>query len=308
MALLLGLRAARGHDMNLEQWTVGGRGFGTVFVFLLMAGEIYTTFTFLGGSGFAYGQGAPVYYILGYGSARLHHFVLDAAADLALRESPPAGLAAALLRAQVRQPGARRAGRAGRRRRAGSVSGAATQGPRHHRRDRLVRRISPTSAIWIGAAVVTAYVMVSGVRGSAWNAVVKDALILAVVLFLGIYLPIHYYGGFGQMFRAIDAAKPGFLALPAQGESVTWFQSTCCSPRWASSCGRTRSARCSPRRTSSVFRRNAIVLPLYQLILLFVFFVGFAAVLKVPGPEGRRYRPVAVPLCRCRLSIPGSSA
>ncbi len=47
--------------MNLEQWTVGGRGFGTVFVFLLMAGEIYTTFTFLGGSGWAYGKGGPAF-------------------------------------------------------------------------------------------------------------------------------------------------------------------------------------------------------------------------------------------------------
>jgi len=67
-ALYLGVRARRGHDMNLEQWTVGGRSFGTAFVFLLMAGEIYTTFTFLGGSGFAYGKGAPAYYILAYGT------------------------------------------------------------------------------------------------------------------------------------------------------------------------------------------------------------------------------------------------
>ena len=29
-----------------------------------------------------------------------------------------------------------------------------------------------------------------------------------------------------------------------------------------------------------------IVLPIYQLILLFVFFVGFAAVLQVPGLKG----------------------
>jgi SSS family solute:Na+ symporter len=35
-----------------------------------------------------------------------------------------------------------------------------------------------------------------------------------------------------------------------------------------------------------IFRRNAMVLPLYQLILLFVFFVGFAATLKVPGLKG----------------------
>ena len=90
-ALFLGLRAKRGHDMNLEQWTVGGRSFGTAFVFLLMAGEIYTTFTFLGGSGFAYGKGcAPVYYILAYGSALAYiTVVLDAAAPSgALRKKP----------------------------------------------------------------------------------------------------------------------------------------------------------------------------------------------------------------------------
>ena len=50
LAIFLGVRARRGKDMDLEQWTVGGRGFGTIFVFLLRAGEIYTTFTFLGGS------------------------------------------------------------------------------------------------------------------------------------------------------------------------------------------------------------------------------------------------------------------
>lgn len=60
-SMFLGVRAQKGKDMNLEQWTVGGRGFGTLFVFLLMAGEIYTTFTFLGGSGWAYGKGGPAF-------------------------------------------------------------------------------------------------------------------------------------------------------------------------------------------------------------------------------------------------------
>jgi len=58
-ALALGLAAHRGVRMTLEQWTVAGRGFGGLLVFLLTAGEIYTTFTFLGGSGWAYGRGAP---------------------------------------------------------------------------------------------------------------------------------------------------------------------------------------------------------------------------------------------------------
>lgn len=66
LAIFLGIRSSKGKDMNLEQWTVGGRGFGAIFVFLLMAGEIYTTFSFLGGSGWAYGKGAPALYVLIY--------------------------------------------------------------------------------------------------------------------------------------------------------------------------------------------------------------------------------------------------
>src|SRR5246127_5277095 len=63
---LLGFMARFHHKMDLEQWTVGGRGFGLILVWLLMAGEQYTTFTFLGASGWAYSKGGPVLYILAY--------------------------------------------------------------------------------------------------------------------------------------------------------------------------------------------------------------------------------------------------
>lgn len=87
LSIFLGIRAQKGKDMNLEQWTVGGRGFGTVFVFLLMAGEIYTTFTFLGGSGWAYGKGGPAFYIIAYGMPGLHPFLLAPAGGLDVRET-----------------------------------------------------------------------------------------------------------------------------------------------------------------------------------------------------------------------------
>jgi SSS family solute:Na+ symporter len=48
LSIYLGIQARKGKDMDLEQWTVGKRGFGSIFVFLLMAGETYTTVTFLG--------------------------------------------------------------------------------------------------------------------------------------------------------------------------------------------------------------------------------------------------------------------
>ncbi|HEX2943528.1 MAG TPA: sodium:solute symporter family protein, partial [Rhodopila sp.] len=158
--------------------------------------------------------------------------------------------------------------------------------------------ISATTAIWVGAAVVTTYVMISGVRGSAWTAVVKDIMILAIVLFLGIYLPLHYYGSYGAMFTAIDTAKPGFLALRPTGESIAWFDSTVLLTAlgffmWPHSFGSLFTA-----REERAFRRNAMLLPLHQLILLFVFFVGFAAILQVPGLKGPE-----IDLSLLRLSI-----
>jgi SSS family solute:Na+ symporter len=123
-------------------------------------------------------------------------------------------------------------------------------------------------------------------------------LILAMVLFLGIYLPLHLYGSYADMFAAIETAKPGFLTLPVQGESVVWFDSTVMLTAlgfymWPHTFGSLYTA-----RDARVFRKNAVVLPLYQLVLLFVFFVGFAAVLKAPGLTGSE-----IDLSLFRLSI-----
>jgi solute:Na+ symporter, SSS family len=297
LALWLGLQARRGRDMNLEQWTVGGRGFGTLFVFLLMAGEIYTTFTFLGASGFSYGQGAPAFYILCYGSLAyiISYWLLPpvwryakaqrlfSQPDFFARkyDSPALGILVALVGIIALIPylvlqlkGL------------GIIVSTASYGA-----------IGSSTAIWIGAAVVTIYVMVSGVHGSAWTAVVKDTLIVLVVVFLGIYLPLHYYGGLGAMFEAIDAAKPGFLALPAKGQSISWFDSTVLLTALGFFCWPHSFASAYTARDERIFRRNAIILPLYQLILLFVFFVGFAAILKVPGLAGP-----AIDLSLLRLS------
>src|SRR5207245_9176061 len=62
----IGFLAGARRKMDLEQWTVGGRGFGVVLVFLLTAGEVYTTFAFLGASGWAYSRGGPTLYVLAY--------------------------------------------------------------------------------------------------------------------------------------------------------------------------------------------------------------------------------------------------
>ncbi len=286
LALALGFLARRGRQMGLGQWTVAGRSFGAPLVFLLMAGEIYTTFTFLGGSGFAYGRGGPVYYILCYGTLAfvMSYFIvppiwryardngLYSQADFFAAKYQSRGLGAlvalvgiiALIPYLVLQFKG-----------LGIIVEMAGYGA-----------IGAKPAVWIGAVVATAYVMVSGVRGSAWTAVAKDALILVVVVFLGLYFPLHYYGSLGAMFSAIEAAKPGFTILPVHGESAWWFSSTVLLTAlgfymWPHTFGSIYTA-----RSARVIRQNAVVLPLYQLILLFAFLVGFAAILQVPGLKG----------------------
>ena len=286
VAVVLAVQARRGQRMSLEQWTVGGRGFGSVLVFLLMAGEIYTTFTFLGGSGWAYGKGGPAFYILCYGSlafvmsywllpviwryGKQHGLVSQSDFFETKYDSPLLGAVTALVGVVALIPYL-----ALQLKGLGSIV-SETSG----------QAIPYTVAIVVGTVVLSGYVIISGVRGSAWTSALKDVMILVVVLILGIYLPLHYFGGIGQMFHAVDAAKPGFLTLPASGMSPSWFVSTVLLSSlgfymWPHSFTAIYTA-----RDESVFRRNAVVMPIYQLILLFVFFVGFTAVLVVPGLKG----------------------
>jgi SSS family solute:Na+ symporter len=146
--------------------------------------------------------------------------------------------------------------------------------------------ITPTVAVWTGSLAVVGYVVISGVRGSAWTAALKDVMILAVAIAIGIYLPLHYYGGFGKMFEAIAASRPGFLTLPASGMSPAWFISTVILTALGFYMWPQFFASVYTAKSESVFRKNAVLLPLYQLVILFVFFAGFAAIGVIPGLQG----------------------
>lgn len=284
IAFLFCLRGFR--SMTLEQWSVGGRGFGTIFVFLLLAGEIYTTFTFLGGSGWAYGRGAPAFYIIAYGTIAyiMSYWLLPAVWNNGTRwkvlsqpefftrafDSPAlgklvavVGIAALIPYLVLQLKGL------------GIIVSEISEGV-----------ISSNAAIWIGTTATVVYVVLAGIKGSALNAALKDILVLVAVVGLGIALPIEHFGGIGPMFDRVIEANPTFLTLPETGQSKSWFVSTIALTAmgfymWPHTFGSIFSA-----RDAGTFRRNAALMPLYQLILLFVFFIGFAALLKVPGLTG----------------------
>ncbi|WP_018900793.1 sodium:solute symporter [Rhizobium sp. 2MFCol3.1] len=296
--LLAGLFEKSKRAVTVDQWALGGRRFGALLVFVLMAGEIYTTFTFLGASGFAYGRGGAVFYILSYSCLGfvMSYWLLPPiwryATEMRLVTQPDffakkynssllgivvaiVGLIALIPYLILQLKGL------------GIITETLSQG-----------RVKTPVAVGIGAVVMSLYVVMSGMRGSAWAAVVKDCTTWVVCAFLGIYLPYHYYGGIGEMFRQIEIARPGFTALPETGQTIVWY----CSTIFLSALGLYMWPHtfCSAYTSKSAiaFRKNAVVMPIYSLVMMFAMLVGFAAVLQVPGLEGQQ-----IDLALLKLSI-----
>jgi SSS family solute:Na+ symporter len=286
VALALGLSARFRREMSFTQWTVAARGLGSLFVFLLLAGEHFSAFVFLGASGFAYGKGGAAYYGLVYGAlawsfgywllppiwryAKQHELISQSDFFRQKYDSPTLGTLVSVVGIVALVPYMVLQFRG-----LGIIVSVASYGT-----------ISAATAIWVAAAVITAFVTVSGVRGSAWVSTIKDMLILSVAVFLGIYLPLHYYGSYEAMFSAIEIARPGFLALPTRGENVTWFISSILISLLGFFMWPQVFASVYTSQGTRALRMNACTLPLYQLLTVFITFVGFAAILQIPGLTG----------------------
>jgi SSS family solute:Na+ symporter len=281
----VGFLARFHHEMDLEQWTVGGRGFGQGLVWLLMAGEIYTTFTFLGASGWAYSKGGPVLYILGYSPlmyvvsfyilppiwevGRKHRLQTQAdffqvrygnkylAAFVAL-----IGVVFLVPYLQIQLTGL------------GLIVEVASFGAIHR-----------TPAMILGFTLVAAFVFVSGVRGVAWVSIIKDILLLAAAVFIGIAVPHIYFGGIGPMFATVIRAKPSHLVMPGATQNLghAWYVSSVLLTAFGFYMWPQYFACAFTARSGKILRRNAVLMPLYSVTMPLMFFVGLSAVLVLPG-------------------------
>lgn len=280
----VGFLAGSRRGMDLEQWTVGGRRFGTVLVFLLMAGEAYTTFSFLGVSGWAYSRGGPALFVLGYITLAYvtSFFILPQLWELGRRhrlQTQPdffnvryrnryltgfvcvVGILAFIPYVQLQLVGV------------GIIVSVASFG-----------HIGRVPAMTVAALLVVAFVFANGVRAVAWVSVVKDFLMIVAAVAIGIYIPFAHFGGIGAMFHALARLHPQHLTMPGTTANLghAWFISTVLlsalgSYMWPHLFGAAFTA-----RSADTLRRNAVVMPLYTLTLALMFFAGFAAVLIIP--------------------------
>lgn len=281
----IGFYAGGRRKMDLEQWTVAGRGFGLVFVWLLMAGEIYTTFAFLGAAGWAYSRGGPTLYILAYLVLAyvLSFFFLPQVWEVGRRH-----------RMQT-QPDFFQV-RYGSRYLAGFVAVTGFLFIIPYVQLQLTglgiivevasfERINRASGAVIAVGVVATFVLAKGVRAVAWVSVLKDVLMLLAAFVIGIGVPYKFFGGIGPMFAALAEARPDHLVMPGATTSMghAWFLSTVLLTSfgfymWPHTLGSAFTA-----KSGDTLRRNAVIMPLYSVTLPLIFFVGFSAILIVPG-------------------------
>jgi len=281
----IGFLAGAHRKMDLEQWTVGGRGFGVLLTYLLMAGEVYTTFSFLGASGWAYSRGGPALYIMAYLTLAYvvsffilpqiwemgREYGLQTEADFFGRRYDSKYLAGFVcvvgvaflipyVQLQVTGLGI-------------IVEVASAEG------------IGRTPAMVTAVVLVASFVLASGVRAVAWVSVLKDSLMVLAAVAIGIGVPYAHFGGIGKMFAALAHARPAHLTMPGATANLghTWYLSTVLLTSLGFYMWPHAFAASFTAESGDTLRRNAVVMPLYTLTLAFIFFTGFTAVLVVPG-------------------------
>ena len=298
---VLGFAAAhwrRGDLDILHEWGLGGRRFGSIVIWFLLGGDVYTAYTFIAVPALVFGAGAIGFFALPYtiivyplvflilprmwSVAHKHNFItagdfvqgrygnkwlaLSVAITGIIATMPYIALQLVGLQVVI------------------GAMGVGTVG------------LYGDLPLIIAFVILAAFTYTSGLRAPAMIAVIKDTLIYITVLAMVIVIPIEL-GGYGKMFAMIPPAKL-LLAGPkggnlgeysayatlALGSAFALFLYPDTMTGVLSSSGR------------EVIRRNAAYLPAYSFMLGLLALTGFmalaAGVDKLPefAPQFAQYQ------------------
>src|SRR5499427_9117672 len=294
---LVGFAAARWRQaedrLHLNEWGLGGRGFGMFITWFLLGGDIYTAYTFIAVPALVFGVGAVGFFAVPYtiivfpivfvfaprlwSVSRVHGYITPA--DFVRGRYGSQGLALAV-----------------------AVTGILATMP--YIALQLVGIESVLTVLGVGSSsstfmkdlplivaflVLAAYTWVSGLRAPALIAFIKDVLVYVMIIVAVFYIPTRL-GGWGHIFSTAGTnlahtnpktGKPfGSLTV---GPTAVWAYSSLAlgSPLARFMYPHAVTGVLATRRRS-VIRRNMAILPAYSLMLGFVALLGYMA-LAAPG-------------------------
>jgi SSS family solute:Na+ symporter len=277
--------------MNLNEWGLGGRSFGTFIAWFLLGGDLYTAYTFIAVPAAVFGAGAVTgFFAVSYtiivfpialvflprlwSIARTHNYVTSA--DFVRGRYGSRGLALAM-----------------------AVTGIVALMP--YIALQLVGIQAVLTVMGVGAsstntyvkdlplfvafAILAIYTFVSGLRAPALIAFVKDTLVYVMIIVAVFYIPTRI-GGWGHIFAAGQThmaainpvtKKPNGVFIPTTGNSQLAFSTLALGSALALMVYPHSVTAVLSTKRRDIIKRNMALLPLYSLMLGFIALLGYMA-------------------------------
>ncbi|KOO42883.1 sodium:solute symporter family protein [Priestia koreensis] len=275
---------------SVEEWSVGGRRFGGLLVWLLVGADLYTAYTFLGLTSTAYTGGSLAFFAIPYSVLAFaisyfflpklwnvaNNFKLTTLADYA-RERFDSKLLSALI----------------------AIVGVLMlipyiclqlNGIQDTLRAAGTGYINVQVVVIISFLLVALYTFFSGIKGPTYTAIIKDILVWVIMLFMVVSLPIIHFGSWGSMMDTLSTKAPQLLTIPTDGpKGIPWFISAALVSSLALFMWAHAATGVFTAKNANTLRKNAIFLPLYNIVLILVIFLGFIAFLVLPKGTDPRF-------------------
>ncbi|GCD90298.1 monocarboxylate uptake permease MctP [Nocardioides sp. LS1] len=311
LVTVLGFAAARWRRAesldSLDEWGLGGRGFGTFVAWFLIGGDIYTAYTFIAVPATLYAGSVVGFFAVPYtiviypliflflprlwSVSHKHGYVTPADFVQGRYDSKGLGLAVAVTGLLATMPyiALQLVGMQV----VLEVMGLGTGSDNWFVQD---------LPLFLAFAVLAAYTYSSGLRAPALIAFVKDTLIYIVILVAVFYLPSQV-GGWSHIFSAAQDSFNSFNTDNADAVAAGTVPGKGTIPpgaaQWAYASLALGSALALfmyphsitgvlSTRSRSVIRRNAALLPAYSFLLGLLALLGFVAIaagVKVDNPQ-----------------------
>jgi len=266
---------------DISEWGIGGRRFGTVVMWFLLGGDLYTAYTLIAVPGLASSSGTLGMFAVTYGI--MIYPIVYATMPRLWTVSKKRGYITASDFVKDRFSSKFLALLI-------ALTGVLAELPYIALQIVGIKYVLSALLIPVTLALIIAFLLVagftflSGLRGPALTAIAKDAIIWLSVLVVIIYIPIKL-GGFSNMFADAGTISPKTISLPpvlqlgyvtlALGSALALFL-------YPHAISGTLGS-----KDSKTIKRNASLLPLYNVLLLFVAILGIAAVVQA----GHLYTP-----------------
>ena len=294
------VRWRRAEDMlQLNEWGLGGRGFGTFVTWFMLGGDTYTAYTYIAVPALVFGSGAIGMYAVSYtimvypiiiiflprlwSVARVHNYITPADFIRGRYGSRSLSLAAAFTGILSLMPYIAL-------QLVGIQAVLTVMGVGASSNNTFVKDLP----LFIAFLILAIFTYVSGLRAPAAISFIKDFLVYVMVLVAVFYIPTRL-GGWGHIFAVVDAHfktpspvthKPTGTFIPTATAKGPGTQLDFATLALGSAVAlflypHTITGTLASKRRY-VVKRNTALLPIYSILLGLIALLGYMAIVDKP--------------------------